>query len=192
MKMPPILHVLLRTALTGAIAYGIKFYALTQDIWLPLGLTVNIGLGVFFLLFWIWPFPWGDVMLLGPLEQAQRKLLPHGRLLASPLNCTVDACVLAGTNSGKCVKMRHMRDQTRKRMERLDDAVFRSGAPYFLAIVGLVIVAGLTRGLGTAPTVFVLWQAIQVLLGLLSITWWAAMIYGEVSYQRSLNFDLLF
>jgi hypothetical protein len=185
--MTPTFHFLIRAAIASAGGYA------THQLWsssLPLGIVVNVGLGAFFLLFWIWPFPWGDVMLLENLEEKRKALLPHDSSWRF-VSCTQEACALAGSKNEKCIRIIYMMAQTRKRKEQLDQAVFRSGAPYFATMIAVVLIARLGGDTNLDPAAFGLWQTVQVLLGLLSITWWFAMTFGEVTLQRSLNLDLI-
>lgn len=187
--MTPLKHMLYRIAL--AIMLGALVKAVAAAIWgidFPLGVAVNIGLGIWFFLFWIWPFPWAEVLLLSKLETKQLRLLPHKgtRLLAG--DCTGDKCVFASSDRAKCIRLRYMAEQTNKRIERLKETVIRSGAPYFAFVIIVLVIGGATAG--TPPGTFGLWQAIQVLSGFLSISWSMGIIYAEVSYQRSLNYDL--
>ena len=187
--MRPIHHVAGRLVLAMFLAAAAKGLAARWDVILPLGITFNIGLTLFFLFFWFWPFPWAEVMLLSQLEQAQRKLLPHSGTRLAAGDCTIDDCALAGTNRAKCIRIRYMKEQTKKREDRLGDSVFRSGAPYFLTILGITIAVQAT--IGVHPVAPEIWQVIQALGGLLSVTWWLGIIYAEVNYQRSLNYELL-
>jgi hypothetical protein len=189
--MSPKLHFISRIVIAAAAGVAAGSLPPLWGIWLPLGIVFNISLGIFFLLFWIWPFPWEEVMLLGLLEDARRKVLPHDRgLRISADDCTAARCVLAGAQWGRCIRLQHMMEQTRKKGERLNDAVFRSGAPYCVSLIVALIVAGPISSNAPAAAAGP-WQVVQVLLGVLSIASWLAMTYVEASNQRSLNFELI-
>jgi hypothetical protein len=187
--MTPTVHVFLRVLIALGVGVAAKFTPpLLGTPSIPTGAAYNIGFGTFFVLVWVWEFPWAEVMLLTRLEEAQKRLLPHQQTLLYP-ECTLATCALSPPRT-RCVRIRHMREQTVRRIERLNEHFVKNGTLFLLTLTGIFIAATMIPSTDSA-TANSLWQVVQALLALVALTWSLGGTFAEVAYQRSLNFDLI-